>query len=390
MVDSRAAYRSYISAFNVTDSKGAFSSGYYVPMRHDSIADKIAARVTIHPTSFQAIVGGIGFGKTTQLLGAFTAAEALGDLVCIYVDVGAEQQLSALVPSLLLTLASLHLLPLVIPEQQDGTFEKAKKEVERHAHGHWDDDHGYPDYDDDGISWQSGILKEPQPVDDQIAAIESHVKDIANRLGKPVVVFFDGLDRVSNMSKLIGLLTQDLRAFGRLGIGCVLVLPERLLFGAERAFLDQLEWLPLLAMDIRRNTDLQDYLKEVLAKRAPPNLLSDEAKQNLVRFSGGVLRDLIVLARTAGTQAFMAASETIEAQHVSEAADQYGRKRLIGVSKEQLATLQRVQKTGEFVESNDSDIALLSSGAVLQYSRPESRYEVHPTLVDLLKAKGRP
>lgn len=390
MVDSKTAYRSFISAFNVTDSKRAFSAGYYVPMRRDSIAATIAARVEIQPDAQQAVVGGIGFGKTTQLLAAFDVAEAAGDTACVYVDVGQAQQLSALVPSLLLTLVAMNVAPLIAPEQESDALKAAIKEIEDHANGQY-----VPDYDDDygdgydGTSWKPGILKAPAPIASQVADIEEEVQAVVSHVGKPTVAFIDGLDRVLDMKKLIGLLSQDLRAFKRLGVGCVLVLPEPMLFGAERGFLDQLEWSPLLAMDVRKNKEHQDYFREVLAKRAPENLLTEEAIEGLIGFSGGVFRDLIVLARTAGVQAYLAGAPVIEAPHVADAAEQYGRKRLIGISKEQLATLQRVQKSGEFVETNDSDIALLTSGAVLQYPRPESRYEIHPTLVNLVRAKKR-
>ena len=382
-----ATYRAYIAAFNITDSKAAFDSGYYVPLP-DSLSARIRARAEIQPGAIQAIVGGIGFGKTTQLLAAAAALRESSDLEPRYVDVASTHKLSVLKPSLLLTLAGLELAALVPAEE---SYERASKKIRGHGFGRWvaRGEEDEPPDDDNWDVWASGLLQDPNRIAPDIAGIEADVGLLLSGLKKHLVLLFDGLDRVQDLVALITMLSQDLRAFKRLSIGCVLALPEQMLFGKERSFLDKLDWHPLTAFDVQHDPKAKDLFSEVLARRAPSGLLTDAAIELLIKSSGGVFRDLIVLARSAGEEAYMAGASTIDLQYVTHAADRFGRKRLIGLNKEQIEALKRVRKTGAFVETSDSDVSLLATGSVLQYARPNSRFEVHPTLVPLLRSLER-
>jgi energy-coupling factor transporter ATP-binding protein EcfA2 len=373
-----ATYRAYIAAFNVTDSKAAFDSGYYVPLP-ELLAARIRARAEIQPGAIQAIVGGIGFGKTTQLLAAVAALRESSDLEPRYVDVASLHKLSVLKPSLLLALAGLELAALVPTEE---SYERASEKIRAHGLDE-------PSDDEDWEVSVSGLFQDPNRIAPGIARIEADVGLLLSGLKKHFVLLFDGLDRVQDLATLTAVLSQDLRAFKRLGIGCVLALPEQMLFGKERTFLDRLDWHPLTAFDVQHDPEAQGLFKEVLARRAPSGLLADAAIDLLIKSSGGVFRDLIVLARNAGEEAYMAGASTIAPQYVTHAADRFGRKRLIGLNQEQLEALQRVRKTGAFVETSDNHVSLLATGAVLQYARPHSRFEVHPTLVPLLRSLER-
>lgn len=392
MTTDRATYRRYIAAFNITDSKAAFESGYYVPLP-DSVANRIRARAEIQPEVAQAIVGGIGLGKTTQLFAAAQALRSSDDLEPRYVDVSAIHNLAKLRPSLLLTLVGLELIELVKQELEatrgsNTPLGRAAQRINDNANGHWEDyDPGYPD--EEPVQWMPGVIQEPEPIASEVAWIEDEVKELLSRFDKRLVVLFDGLDRVHDLKQLIVVLSQDLRALKRLGIGSVIALPEQMLFGTERAFLEQLEWHALTAFDVDQNSSSAQLFADVIARRTPEGLLDTAATKRLVSSSGGVFRDLVVLARSAGEEAYMAGAPTIDLRFVKHAADRFGRKRLLGLSKDQLAVLQRVRKNGSFVETNDSDIALLASGCILQYARPNSRFEVHPTLSSLLKELER-
>jgi hypothetical protein len=388
----RATYRKYISAFNITDSKAAFENGYYVPLP-DPLANRIRARADIQPDVAQAIVGGIGLGKTTQLFAAAQALRSENDFEARYVDVSAIHNLAKLGPSVLLTLVGLELIELVKHEveaqEPKHSLRRAASRIRESANGHWDYDGDPPD-DWEGGSWVPGLIQEPEPIASEVAWIEDEVKQLLSRLGKPLIVLFDGLDRAHDLNQLITLLSQDLRALKRLKIGCVMALPEQMLFGKARAFLEQhLEWHALTAFDVDQDAACANLFTEVLARRTPEGLMNAAAAKKLVDSSGGVFRDLVVLARSAGEEAYMAGSPTIDLRFAKHAADRFGRKRLLGLSKDQLAVLQRVRKKGAFVETDDSDIALLASGCILQYARPNSGFEVHPTLVPLLKELER-
>ena len=74
---------------------------------------------------------------------------------------------------------------------------------------------------------------------------------------------------------------------------------------------------------------------------------------------------------------------------VSAAVDRFGRGRLLGLTRDQVAILQTVRKTGVFVETSDAHVELLRTARVLHYATPASRFEVHPALVPLLVAIAR-
>ena len=64
----------------------------------NAISDVIVHHLEIEPTSRHLVVGSIGSGKTTQLLVATQALNALPDLRAVYVDVSQKQDLFKLKP----------------------------------------------------------------------------------------------------------------------------------------------------------------------------------------------------------------------------------------------------------------------------------------------------
>jgi len=61
-------FREYMARLNTTDPAYAMEHKFYVPSPGRSVADRIFTHVSLQPTASLAVVGGIGSGKTTQLL----------------------------------------------------------------------------------------------------------------------------------------------------------------------------------------------------------------------------------------------------------------------------------------------------------------------------------
>ena len=100
--------------------------------------------------------------------------------------------------------------------------------------------------------------------------------------------------------------------------------------------------------------------------------------------TGGVLRDLIGLARNAGEEAYLSGDAQITAVHSEAAGEAFGRTLLLGLDPDDLAKLQSVRKNARFVPVSDKDLALLMTGRVLEYRGSKTRYAVHPTIEPLL------
>jgi len=61
-----------------------------------ALSDLLVPRLEIDPTSSQLVVGGVGSGKTTQLLIGAQKLSAMGDIAAEYFDVSARQDLAKL------------------------------------------------------------------------------------------------------------------------------------------------------------------------------------------------------------------------------------------------------------------------------------------------------
>lgn len=107
--------------------------------------------------------------------------------------------------------------------------------------------------------------------------------------------------------------------------------------------------------------------------------------EGLVVLSGGVLRDLITLARQAVEEAYLDGSDTVTLDHVHIAADAFGRSLMIGLRQNEVEVLQKVRTQGSFLMTSEDDLALLATRRILEYREAGVHYAVHPTLAPLLK-----
>ena len=387
----------------------AVREGLYVPRPGRSTADEIAARLELDPTSSHLVVGGIGSGKTTQLLVAHDRLSGLSDTHAEYVDISEVHDISRMESGALLVIAGLMLGRRLDKFCDDDAALAAGEQFRRWAHGHvetyWIDDdvNGYEhdDYDDREPPSEpqpqrlvkikeQALLSSPQrslewTVDEKSSTLALLCKGLRKQF-QHIVLLLDSLDRLSDVSIFAKLVEQDVRAIREAGIGVVLVGPLRSMFGANRPIVDHFQhFYPQPAVDVHEDSAGRAFMVEVLRKRAPTDLLTDEACVSLAILSGGVLRDLISLARAAGEEAYMSGADKVEPEHIATAADAFGRKLIFGLSPDEIDVLQRVKKSGGFVQTSDQDLALLVTRRVLEYQTSSRRFEVHPTLLPLLE-----
>ena len=399
-------FRGYMARLApAADPLDAVRDGLYVPRPGRSTADEVAARLELDPTSSHLIVGGIGSGKTTQLLVARDRLSKLPDTHAEYIDVSEIHDISRMESGALLVIAGLTLGRLLDESSDDGGARMAGEQFRRWAHGHaaWisiDEDDGYYD-DHDGPEPPSGpapyrlvenhaLLSSPHrplhwTVEEKSLALSLLCKGLRKQFPH-IVLLLDSLDRLSDVSIFAELVEQDVRAIREAGIGVVLVGPLRSMFGANRPIVDHFQhFYPQPAVDVQEDAAGRGFMVEVLRKRAPSELLTKEACVSLAVLSGGVFRDLISLARAAGEEAYMNGADKVEQENIATASDAFGRKLIFGLSPEEIEVLQRVRKTGAFVQTSDQDLALLVTRRVLEYQTNARRFVVHPTLVPLLE-----
>jgi hypothetical protein len=105
----------------------------------------------------------------------------------------------------------------------------------------------------------------------------------------------------------------------------------------------------------------------------------------MTRFSGGVLRDLITLARTSAEAAYREDKDRIAHAHVRSAIRQLGKRYLVGLGTGQRFWIQRLIDNGGFSIENPILRELVINRQVLEYfQNGRDFFAVHPALAEVL------
>jgi Cdc6-like AAA superfamily ATPase len=346
------------------DPIDAVKRGFYVPQPGRSIAEQLAARFELKPSASHLLVGGVGSGKTTQLLVARDRLAAAGDICALYIDVSILADPTSIDATRLLAVLGFELGEQLYLSQKT-------QEIDRYLNA-------FEDYLKRSYAWEG----DPFPF--FAAGIDHIYKAMAGRYPH-LVLLIDSLDRMSELGSFAAIIESAVMRLRSLGIGVIMVGPLASLYGIERVILDRVDrvW-HLPAVDIESDAEGRDFLRDVLRARDVEGLLTDKAAARLAALSGGVLRDLMALTQAAGEEAYVDGAERVEERHVDIAADLFGRKHLMAIDSEQLALLQQVRTKGTFVQTSEKHLALLSTRRVLEYMNGKPRFAVHPTIEPLL------
>lgn len=395
MTSRRQRFRDYMARVNgAADPADSISQGFYIAPK-DSVARRIATRLDLRPASSHLVVGGVGSGKTTQLLIALNILhDEHPDVLGLFVDLSLHQDLDKLQPGSLLALAALTLCDAAAPSAMVANL---RASFSRWAEGTWKVASSNP-------LRVMGVKLEVKPrvvtppskplapeIETRCDELQQLVAHAFSQVGS-IVLLVDSLDRVSELAGFQHLVEQDMVALSSIGIGLVLVGPLRVLYGLEREVAERFDhFYRQPAVDVLQDHDGQRFLFEILRKRAPVDILPDVSCEEIVYLSGGVLRDLLRLAHQAGDEAYVDGAERIELVHVERAADAFGRSLMLGLNQKELDQLQHILATGQFVQKSEQDLALLVTRRILDYqdASGQLRYAVHPTLEKLLAIMER-
>jgi hypothetical protein len=136
-------------------------------------------------------------------------------------------------------------------------------------------------------------------------------------------------------------------------------------------------------------SDGQSALLEVLNCRLMPGLLAQEAAEQLVELSGGLLKELIALARNAVLRARRVRGEKgpAQAEDVAYAARQVRNTYRGSLTEEQYRELWRIHNGGPFVNSEVAR-SLLHNLSLLEYDGGDAWWAVHPIVRPLLEERA--
>ena len=406
-VQRREKFRDYMRKLNPTaPARTTIDSGLVIEDIHASLFRTLAARADLDPGSQQLLVGGTGSGKTTELLMAEKWLREQGQTLPLYIDVSGETDLSALNSGALLATFGLHLSRAFFDrfadsfaEGEETSMKTAQCKLHEFAFGKTV---VYKQSDVDsfirrfrGDLTPSSFVHQVPGKLTPFPVLARDVQDIAGTLkafvdafqarSLDIVVIFDGLDRLIFPEKFWAVVDQDFRALRRMSVAVLAAAPLSILYGEGRSVSEHFDRIHQVHA-LNSESTSSSSLKAVLARRGGTDLLRDEEAELVCSSSGGVLRDLITLARDAGETAYIEGSPWIYAEHVSSAVAQLGNSYLRGLSPAHLEILRRLAKERVFNPASSDGVELLVTGRVIEYSATDFR--VHPALSVLLAESG--
>jgi hypothetical protein len=401
----RDKFRAYMRAFNPTaPARDVIAAGLVYEDLHRKLFRNLAGRADLEPGSQQLLVGGIGSGKTTELLLAARWFESQGEGLPLYIDITAETDLSDLNSGSLLASFGVRLARRVLHDSgaQTDQLKQTEQQIREYAYGKhetvWvpdDEDYGRgpddeDDYDESGgyytVRSTPGKLKPPLPaLRRDIGEIRKPLEELliaARAIYKDIIVIFDGLDRLLGPEKFWAVANQDLRIFRNLGVSILATAPISVLFGggigqSVSDHFDRVHHLSVLAADPHHG-----FLQSVLKHRGGYDLMNDADADLLCFSSGGVLRDLISLARDAAEEAYISEHDSVTTPDVQKVVHQLGTAYVRGLGPDAIKTLLNLEKTGTFRVDQPANVELLITRRVLEYSSTDFR--VHPALLSVI------
>jgi hypothetical protein len=383
-------YREQMAAFEGTvDPRKAIESGYYVPEPRKS-SSSIITRAALRPSARHLLLGGIGSGKTTQLLVACDQLNDIEGIYARYIDVNLHTDMSDISSNILTAITGV-ILSEITQNNRDIKLNEYQNIVKKYAHGYSEDVVLESPFQSIHKSISGGLtrVKHKGILSPKLSPLEEAIKylsKVASSKYGDLIFLFDGLDRINDAYLFAELVINVKQFISSSGIGVVLVGP---LVSAYSQYRDIIEsavnftrYQP--CFDLENDLDARSFFEKILSVRSRENFIETSALQGLVSYSGGVLRDLINLTQSSIEEAYISDEETLNQNHVKAAADSFGRAKLLGISDQDLEILKQVAQTGKFIPRTDEEVRLLVTGRVLEYQYPAKRFAVHPTLQPLL------
>jgi hypothetical protein len=260
------------------DPRHAIERGLYVPRiirKGRTLHEEMAGRLELQPASTHLVVGGIGSGKTTQLLVAQERLSKLPDTIAVYVDVSALHDISKLQPRVLLILAGQRLAAL-LSEDARKTLSNSLRRLQAIGSGYLhseyydprDDEEPPEDYADDDrdddpretVVWKPGIIVPPAtdvpspPPRSEPGQILGEIKSALGPRAQHIVLLFDSMDRVVDITRFEQVVVDDLAVMRALGIGVVVVGPTKLLYGTYREITRRFDQMHPVTLGMRRTS----------------------------------------------------------------------------------------------------------------------------------------
>ncbi len=238
------------------------------------------------------------------------------------------------------------------------------------------------------VSYKREVEPHPQTIINQINLI---IADVETKSGKPLLVVVDGLDKLVKADQASQIFVES-RALRAPLCGLIYTVPM-LIFG-NSSFADVEDdcashFFPNIKIysrydDTQKDDDGHSLLGEVISKRlkaigvsANGDLFDEDALEELILKSGGVMRWLIELTRDSGRQAERLSLDKISRKAVDRAVENFASKKLGRLGKDKIEELRQVRGERRY-SGNALSLELLHSRLIIAYRNGRNWYDAHP------------
>jgi hypothetical protein len=382
-------FRERMAAFEgAADPSKAIESGYYVDAPVNLLVDDIPGRIALRPSSSHLLVGGIGSGKTTQLLVACKKINEIEDIYAIYFDVSLYTDISKISSGVLTAIAGLELANL-LEDSEDSNIITNITLIRELAHGY---ECYHYDYDDDDpeLIRVKGIIPQKSDGYGINSSLVRAVHELAQATSikyKNIVFLFDGLDRLDDAKTFTDIVSSDTKAISSMGIGLVLVGPLTAIYADHRDTVDQnfknFYYQPFF--DVENDIESYKFFEKIIQTRSSEEFIEHSAIKALIHFSGGILRDLISLVQSSIEETYLSGEDKVKEYLVLKAVDSFSKHQLLGISDKEIQIIKQTMNTDVFIPRSDEDLRLLLRRIILEYRYPKIRHAVHPAIQSIIE-----
>ena len=95
------------------------------------------------------------------------------------------------------------------------------------------------------------------------------------------------------------------------------------------------------------------------------------------------------LTQSAIEEAYVDGSDNITLEHAQQSVASLARSKFMGLTDENLKTLQKVISQKRFTPRTPEDLELLLTGHILEYTYPRKHFAVHPVLIPLIQEENK-
>jgi hypothetical protein len=394
-------FRQQMAAFEgSTNPEKAIDSGYYVPEPRKSVSDLIAGRLALRPASTHLILGGIGSGKTTQLLVTRDRINDLLDNAYVhYLDVSTYTDISNISPGVLVAMVGLSLAKLL----ENSTESSVRQNIEiigKFAFGYSENKEDvHIEQIDLGLGLKGGTIQRKLVYHQGLLSSESRKKsaqlskavadlcEYSKQEYDQIIFLFDGLDRLDDTQSFSQLIVNDIQEISAIGIGCVMVGSARALYEKYQEILEQaIDYVGYQScFDVENDEAAYDFFRSILQSRMAPEFMTSDLTKRMITGSGGVLRDLINIAQLSMEEAYFSGDDCeLLPSNIEQAIESFGRAKILGLTKSNLDILQDFAVGKRLFPASQDEIKLLISGKIVEYMYPKRRCTVHPALLPML------